>query len=99
MTRSPNLTRVTPSPTAATSPAPSEKRHDAELCRTTTAAFKDHQIAVVERARAHPHQDLLRSGPRVLARSQDDPVNAAEAVDAVRFHLLLPWCGLDSGLR
>jgi hypothetical protein len=34
------------------------QRHHANLCRTATAAFQDHQIAVVERARAHPHQDL-----------------------------------------
>src|SRR5258707_6294996 len=74
---------------------PIGKRHDTELCRTTTAAFEDHQIAVVKRARAHSHQDLLRSGPGVLARSQHDPV---DAVDAVGFHLLLPWTGLDSGL-
>ena len=28
------------------------KRHDTELCRTATAAFEDHQIAVVKRVRA-----------------------------------------------
>src|SRR5258708_7237935 len=62
------------------------KRHDAELCRTATAAFEDHQIAVVKRAGAHPHQDLLRPGTGILARSQDDSVDAAEAVDALSFH-------------
>src|SRR6266853_3280043 len=67
------------------------KRHDTELCRTATAAFEDHQIAVVKRARAHSHQDFLWSGPGVLARSQDDSVNAAEAVDAIGFHLFLSW--------
>jgi hypothetical protein len=50
----PNLTRVIWSPTAATSPAAAEKRHGAELDRTATAAFEDHQIAVIERACAHP---------------------------------------------
>jgi hypothetical protein len=35
------------------------QRHYADLCRTATAAFQDHQVPVVERARAHPHQDLL----------------------------------------
>jgi hypothetical protein len=62
------------------------KRHDAELCRTATAPFEDHQIAIVERARAHSHQDFLRHWPGILARSQHDPVNAAEAVDAIGFH-------------
>src|SRR5258708_33921525 len=66
------------------------ERHDAELRRTATAAFEDHQIPVVERARAHSHQDLLRPEPGVLARSQHDPVNAAEAVDAVGFHPVFP---------
>jgi hypothetical protein len=59
------------------------KRHDADLCRTATTAFDDHQIAVVKRARAHPHQDLLRSGPGVLARSQDDPQTLVEARDHI----------------
>jgi len=66
------------------------KRHDAELFRTTITAFEGHQIAVIERGRAHPHQDLPQPGPRVLARSQRDPPNAAEAVDAVGFHPFLP---------
>jgi hypothetical protein len=30
-------------------------------------AFQTHQIAVVQRARAHPHQDLMWTGPRVIA--------------------------------
>jgi hypothetical protein len=63
------------------------QRHDAELCRTAAAAFQDHQIAVIERTCAHPHQDLPQAGPGIVARSQHDPVNAAEAVDAVCFHL------------
>jgi hypothetical protein len=45
------------------------KRHDAELCWTATAAFEDHQIAVIERARAHSRQDLLRPRPGIFARS------------------------------
>jgi hypothetical protein len=49
------------------------KRHDAELCWTATAAFEDHQIAVIERARAHSRQDLVRPGPGIFARSQHDP--------------------------
>src|ERR1700730_19353404 len=65
------------------------ERHDAELCRIATAAFEDHQVAVIKRARAHSHQDLLRSRSGVLARPKRDPVNAAEAVDAVGFHLFL----------
>jgi hypothetical protein len=83
------LTRVTSSPMAATSPAPSESGMNAELGRTAAATFEDHQIAVVERARAHSHQDLFRPGPGILARSQHDPVNAAEAVDAIARHLFL----------
>src|ERR1700730_1816006 len=66
------------------------ERHDAELRRTATATFEDHQIPIVERARAHPHKNIFWSGPRVLARSQHDPVNTAEAVDAVGFHLFPP---------
>src|SRR5215469_3399600 len=62
------------------------KRYHAELGRTTTAALQDHQIAVIERARAYLQQDLLRPGLRILARSQHDAVNAAKAVDAVGFH-------------
>ena len=38
------------------------EQYDAEFGRTTTAAFEDHQITVIERPRAYPHQDLLRSG-------------------------------------
>ena len=63
---------------------------DAELRRTATAAFEDHQIAVVKRGRAHPHQDLPKPGAWVLVRSQHDAVNTAEAVDAIGFHLILP---------
>jgi hypothetical protein len=62
------------------------QRHHAYLGWAATVAFEDHQIAVVERARAHPHQDLFRPGSRVLARSQYDVVNAAKAVDVVGFH-------------
>src|SRR5206468_9857673 len=43
------------------------KRDHAELRRTATATFEDHQIPIVERARAYAHQDLLRPGPGVLA--------------------------------
>jgi hypothetical protein len=42
------------------------------------------------RAGAHPHHDLPQSGPRILSRAQHDPVNTAEAVDAIGFHLFLP---------
>ena len=59
------------------------KWHDAELCRTATVAFEDHQIAVVKRASAHPHQDLLRPGPGILARSQHDPQTSVEARDHI----------------
>jgi hypothetical protein len=68
------------------------QRHYADLRWTTTTTFEDHQIAVVERARADPHEDLLQPGPRILARPQHDSVNAAEAVDAIGFHLPLPGC-------
>src|ERR1700738_4035391 len=87
MTRSPTLTRVTPSPMAATSPAPSESGTPPSLGSPRPPPLRTIQIAVIERARAHSHQDLLRPGPGVLARSQHDPVNAAEAVDAIGFHL------------
>src|SRR5262245_27716299 len=40
------------------------KRHDAEPCRTTAAAFEDYQIAIIERTRADPHEDLSQPGPR-----------------------------------
>jgi hypothetical protein len=75
------------------------KRHDAQFCRTATTGLEDHQIAIIKRARAHSHQDLLRPGQRVLARSQDNSVNAAEGVDAVGFCLFPPWSELDSRLR
>src|SRR5882762_713767 len=32
------------------------KRRDAELRRTATATFEDHQVAVIERTRARSHQ-------------------------------------------
>src|SRR5215472_7284863 len=66
---------------------PVGQRHHADLGWTTAAASEDHKIAVVERARAHPHQDLFRPGPRVLARSQYDAVDAAKAIDVIGFHL------------
>jgi hypothetical protein len=59
------------------------------LANSRSIAFEDLQIAVIERARAHSHHDLLRPGPGVLARSPHDPVNAAEAVDPISFHLFL----------
>src|SRR5271166_5898726 len=62
------------------------QRHYADLRWTATTTFEDHQIAVVERARADPHEGLLQPGPRILARSQHDAVNAAEALDAIGLH-------------
>src|SRR6202035_2969847 len=44
------------------------QRHYADLRRTATTALEDHQIAIVERARADPHEDLLGPRPRILAR-------------------------------
>src|SRR5271166_5776870 len=41
---------------------------------------------IVERAGADPHQDLLWSRTGVLAHPEHDPVNTAEAVDAIGFH-------------
>jgi hypothetical protein len=38
------------------------QRHYADLRWTATASFEDHQIAVVKRAGAHTHQDLLGPG-------------------------------------
>src|SRR5260370_6144529 len=66
------------------------QRHYADLRWTATTAFEDHQIAVAERARADPHEGLLRPGPRILARPQYDSVNAAKAFDAIGFHLSFP---------
>jgi hypothetical protein len=43
------------------------KRHDTGLGRTATAAFEDHQIAVIQRTRAHSHQDFSKAGARVIA--------------------------------
>jgi hypothetical protein len=37
----------------------------------------------VKRARAHSRQDLLRPGPGILARSQDDPQTLVEARDHI----------------
>jgi hypothetical protein len=62
------------------------QRKEAELCRPPIAALQDHQVSVIEPARAHAHQDLFRCLPKIFARSQDDPIDAAEAVDMVRFH-------------
>jgi hypothetical protein len=74
---------------AETSPAPSESGTTPSL--TSTAAFEDHQVTVIERARAHPHQDLLWRGARIWSRSEHDTVDAAEIIDAIGFHLFLPW--------
>jgi hypothetical protein len=60
--------------------------NDADLRWTATAGFEDHQIAVVERARADPHEELLQPEPRILARPLHDAVNAAEVVDAIGLH-------------
>jgi hypothetical protein len=65
------------------------ERHDTELRRTATASFDDHQISVIERAPAHAHRDIFRPWLGILARSPDDPVDAAEVVELVRFHPLL----------
>jgi hypothetical protein len=65
-----NFDRLTPSPIAATSPAPSDSG--------TTPIL-------VERARADPHHDLLHPGLQILARPQHDAVNGAEAVDVAGF--------------
>src|SRR5207245_2999295 len=48
------------------------KRHDAELCRTATAAFEDHQVAVIEREpqfyllSADPAEDCISCVSRIL---------------------------------
>jgi hypothetical protein len=46
------LTRLTPSPMAATSPAPSEGGMTPSLVGPRPPAFENHQISVVERARS-----------------------------------------------
>jgi hypothetical protein len=66
------------------------QRHYADLRRSATTAFEDHQIAVVERTRTAPHEDLLQPGPRILARSPHDTTNAAKAVDVIGFHFVPP---------
>jgi hypothetical protein len=82
-----DLDPVPRSPTAATFAGAIAQRHDTGLCRAAATAFEHHQIAVIERTCPHPHQDLSRSWPRILAHAQHDPVDAAEAVDVVRFIL------------
>ena len=72
---------------------------DADLRWTATTAFEDHQIAVVERARADPHEDLLQAGPRILARPQHNAVDAAEAFNVIGFHPLLPVAGPETRPR
>src|SRR6516162_1460997 len=66
------------------------KRYHAYFRGTATAAIEDHQVTVIERAGAHSHQDVLRPGSRVWARSKHNAINSAETVDTVGFHLLLP---------
>ena len=61
----------------------------AELGRTATAAFEDHQITVIERTCPDPHQDFVRPRSRLFGRSPHDPANAAEAVYVIGFHLYL----------
>jgi hypothetical protein len=75
-----NLTRVTPLPIAATSPAPSDSG--------TTPTFVgprppplSHQVAVFERARAHLHQNVVWARLRIRTRSQYDTVDAAKAIN------------------
>src|ERR1700746_1844353 len=75
------------------------QRHYADLRRSATTAFEDHQIAVVERARVDPHEDLLQPGPRILARSPHDTTNGAKAVDVIGFHPLLPVAGPETRPR
>jgi len=43
------------------------ERYHAELGRAAATALQDHQVAVVERARAHPHQHLPQPGSWVIA--------------------------------
>src|ERR1700746_3973625 len=66
------------------------QRHDANFRWATATAREDHQIAIVQRTRADPHEDLLRPGPRILTRSPHDTTNAAEAVDVIGFHFVPP---------
>src|SRR5271155_310378 len=75
------------------------QRHHADLRRTATAAFQNHQIPVVQRACAHPHQDFLPPGPRAFARSELDSVDAAEALDVIGLHFLLPDVFSEAGHR
>src|SRR5215472_8850968 len=66
------------------------QRHDADLRRTATAPFEHHQVAIVERAGAHPHQDLSQARPRILARSQCNAANTTKAIDVIGFHSFPP---------
>jgi hypothetical protein len=66
------------------------ERHDLEPGRSPAAAFEHHQVAVVERNRAHPNQDFPGSGLRIVARCQRDPVNTAEALDPIGSHVPTP---------
>src|SRR6185312_8111446 len=66
------------------------ERHDPEPGRAAAAAFQDHQVAVVERCRAHPDQDFPGAGLRIVARCQHNPVNAAEAFDPIGSHVPTP---------
>ena len=63
-TRSPGLTRVTPGPTAVTSPAPSESGISGALTPRPISPAQDRQIAVIQRTGPHPHHGL--AGTRQL---------------------------------
>ena len=47
---------------ATTSPEPSESVTTPSFVGPRPPPFEDHQIAVIERTRPHPHQDFLRPG-------------------------------------
>jgi hypothetical protein len=62
------------------------QRHDPKLGRTASATLQHHQVAVVERGRAHLNENLLDARLRVVARSQHHTINALEALDAIGSH-------------
>ena len=66
-TRSPVLTRDTPSPTATTSPTPSESGVTRQPQVGMIGPLHDQQVAVVERPRPHLQQHLSRA--RAAARA------------------------------
>src|SRR4051794_38131858 len=95
-TRSPTATLVTPSPTRATSPAPSEKGIIGSLY-DPPLALHGQQVAIIQRCSAHPYNDLACARPGFGLFDQVHTVDRPFARNLPNFHFVS--LKSDSGLR